>query len=78
MPSDEFQNNVLHELGEIKGLQRSMYDQMPLIQADLKSVKEDATRALDSAKSAHHRLNFVYAVMGAFGMALLGKLLSWY
>lgn len=71
MPSDEFQNSVLHELGEIKGLQHSMYDQMPVMQADLKTAREDAMKALDSAKSAHHRLNLVYGVLGAVAAALL-------
>lgn len=70
MSEHDFQNEVLQQLGEIQGTQKSMYDEMRTQQADIKEVRTTATKAMESAKSAHHRINFIYGILGAMGTAV--------
>lgn len=67
----DFQNEVLHQLGEIQGTQKAMYDEIRTQQNDIKELKEGTTKALESAKSAHHRINLIMAILGAIGSALI-------
>lgn len=66
----DFQNEVLQQLGRIEAKQDTMYDELRTQQADIKELREDTTKALQSAKAAHHRINFIMAILGAMGTAV--------
>lgn len=72
MSEHDFQNEVLQQLGEIQGSQKAMYDEMRTQQSDIKEVRTTATKAMDSAKSAHHRINFIYGLLGGLGTVIVG------
>ena len=72
MGEHDFQIEVLHQLGEISGIQKSMQDELRTQQTDIKKVQADATKAADSAKSAHHRINLIMMMLGAVAMVLIG------
>ena len=67
----DFQHEVLQKLGAIEGKQDMMHEELRSQQDDLKGLRIDATKALDSAKSAHHRINLIMAILGAMGRALI-------
>lgn len=71
MSEYDFQQKVLHDLGEIQGTQKFMYDDMRTQQADIKEFTAIAAEAKQSAKSAHHRINLIMALLGTMGSALL-------
>lgn len=64
MSENEFQGKVLNKLGSIEAKQDAMYDELRTHQTDIKELKEISTQALESAKSAHHRINTLYIVGG--------------
>jgi len=57
MPDKDFQNEVLQQLGIISGKQDMMHEELRSQQGDIKELKTEATKALESAKSAHHRID---------------------
>ena len=76
MSEHDFQNEVLQQLGEIQGTQKSMYDEMRTQQSDIKEVRTTATKAIDSAKSAHHRINFIWGALGGVATVVGGIVLK--
>ena len=70
MSERDFQSEVLQQLGRIEAKQDTMYDELRTQQADIKELREDTTKALQSAKAAHHRINFIMAILGAMGTAV--------
>ena len=64
MSESEFQGKVLNKLGSIESNQNTMYDELRTQQDDIKDLRDKATQAFDSAKSAHHRINTLYAIGG--------------
>lgn len=77
MNEHDFESTVLRQLGSIEAKQNAMYDELRTHQEDIKDLKEMATKALESAKAAHHRINALYVVGGlvasiiAYFLALL-------
>jgi|GEM_PF-2717372 len=71
MDERDFQSEVLQKLGKIEGKQDMMHEELRSQQEDIKGLRADATKALESAKSAHRRINLVMAILGAIGSAVV-------
>jgi hypothetical protein len=71
MSEHDFQSEVLQQLGNIEGKQDMIHEELRSQQNDIKGLRTDATKALESAKSAHHRINLIMAILGAMGSALV-------
>lgn len=77
MSEQEFQSKVLEELGAISAKQSIIYDEQRTQQLEIKELKEDVTKALESTKSAHHRINTVYKLL-AIAFTIITLLISYY
>lgn len=77
MSEFEFQKKVLEELGSISSKQSIFYDEQRTQQADIKELKENVTKALESTKSAHHRINTIFQIIGGLATAVITLIIAY-
>jgi hypothetical protein len=72
----DFQIEVIDRLGRIEERLNSIDQQCSIRYKELSDTKTTALSALQSTRSAHHRINGMYIIAGAIG-SIISFIVSW-